>query len=59
MDYLQYDILERDMKGDLVTVLNLIINGLSSILLVNTELLSNIIMTVLNLIINGLSSIQV
>ena len=54
MDYLQYTQVDRDKLSDLI-VLNLIINGLPSIL--NIHLYNQITTSVLNLIINGLPSI--
>ena len=56
MDYLQYKKIYINLKH-YMKVLNLIINGLPSILYYKITLGGNI-MEVLNLIINGLPSIQ-
>ena len=56
MDYLQY-LLVMDLKLLLVLVLNLIINGLPSILEQDLKVLFFLLL-VLNLIINGLPSIH-
>ena len=57
MDYLQYYVMKENFSYVTTKVLNLIINGLPSIL--TYALITNtIIREVLNLIINGLPSIR-
>ena len=58
MDYLQY--LETRMsRTELDVVLNLIINGLPSILTSGLGVVASSLQSVLNLIINGLPSIHI
>ena len=57
MDYLQY-FLMLYIKAISISVLNLVINGLPSILILKVKFMKNLCMIVLNLVINGLPSIQ-
>ena len=56
MDYLQYLLWDTQTTSPLLSVLNLVINGLPSILFVKE--FKNVSLEVLNLVINGLPSIQ-
>ena len=58
MDYLQYKDLHNQVLQPLPLVLNLIINGLLSILKMVGTIKEDAKVDVLNLIINGLPSIQ-